>query len=279
MIKTWLLTGDTHGQNETRLGNIFRTHKPENPEETAVIILGDAGYNFFLNKTDNKHKKDTCHMWVYCVRGNHEARPEDLEFPVEYDENVCGEVYVDPINNKIRYFLDGGEYNIGGHSVLVIGGAYSVDKWWRLQRAGFTDRNSTDYPSPKACGWFPNEQLTPDEMVAITAKIRDKHYDLVLTHTCPIGWEPTDLFLNHVDQSSVDKSMEIWLDDIKSIFSWKIWCFGHYHADRCERFGVEQFFYRVETLDAIWNRWEDNKTFEEENQNGLPKSPMFYAEV
>ena len=28
------------------------------PEETAVIILGDAGINFYLNKTDKKNKRN-----------------------------------------------------------------------------------------------------------------------------------------------------------------------------------------------------------------------------
>ena len=55
MIKNWLVTGDTHGQVMTRLMNIGTTDYP--PEETALIILGDAGINFYLNKTDLKNKK------------------------------------------------------------------------------------------------------------------------------------------------------------------------------------------------------------------------------
>ena len=42
MIKRWIITGDTHGQVETRIGNIVRNKNIENCEETAVIILGDA---------------------------------------------------------------------------------------------------------------------------------------------------------------------------------------------------------------------------------------------
>ena len=46
MIKNWLVTGDTHGQVMTRLMSIGTTDYK--PEETALIILGDAGINFYL---------------------------------------------------------------------------------------------------------------------------------------------------------------------------------------------------------------------------------------
>ena len=51
------------------------------PAETALIILGDAGINFYLNKTDKKNKKiiNNTGYIIYCVRGNHEERPENIE--------------------------------------------------------------------------------------------------------------------------------------------------------------------------------------------------------
>ena len=55
-IKHWLITGDTHGLVVPRLENLGKTDYP--PEETAIIILGDAGLNFYLNKTDVKNKKN-----------------------------------------------------------------------------------------------------------------------------------------------------------------------------------------------------------------------------
>ena len=59
MIKHWIITGDTHGWVETRLGNIYRNMPECKPEETAVIILGDAGLNFWLNNSDKKHKRNS----------------------------------------------------------------------------------------------------------------------------------------------------------------------------------------------------------------------------
>lgn len=273
MISNFILTGDTHGASRvfTRLQNIF-LNTDLVPEETAVIILGDAGLNFWLNHGERSWKKKMQKEYpahIYCVRGNHEERPENLNFPLEYDENVCGDVYVDPDNELIRYFMDGGQYNINGHSVLVIGGAYSVDKHYRLMKCGMTEETNES----KLSGWFDDEQLTAFEQRDIDMSTYGKHFDFVLTHTCPISWEPRDLFLDFVDQSSVDKSMELWLDKVKDHISWNVWCFGHYHADRIERPFVEQFYNRYATLDYLWSYWNG----EEVEARVISKSPLYYA--
>ena len=57
-IKQFIVTGDCHGRVSERLDNIKRNMYIENPAEVAVIILGDAGLNFYLNKTDEKQKKN-----------------------------------------------------------------------------------------------------------------------------------------------------------------------------------------------------------------------------
>ena len=270
MITKWILTGDTHGQVDMRLGNIARNMEYEK-EQTAVIILGDAGVNFYCNKSEMK-KKAQLSKWgmrVYCVRGNPEERPENLDYEVAWDEDVQGNVYMDPDNANIRYFMDGGEYNINGHSVLTIGGAYSVDKYWRLQRAAAAGHSFS--------GWFASEQLTADEMKEIYTKVQGKEYDFVFTHTCPFSWEPTDLFLGCVDQTTVETDMEVWMDFLKDHIKFGVWCFGHFHADRVERPCVEQFYWDYEDMEVVWNRWHGQKTWN--NEWWLDKSPMFYSEL
>ena len=58
MIKNWIVTGDTHGGMSaiSRVGNIHRNMEDCVPEYTGIIILGDAGLNFYLNGTDKKYK-------------------------------------------------------------------------------------------------------------------------------------------------------------------------------------------------------------------------------
>ena len=279
MIQHLIFTGDTHGGMATisRIGNIQRNIPEYKPEETMVVILGDAGLNFWLNNTDKKFKKllNSMNYHIYCVRGNHEQRPELVKSMVLVnDENVDNVVYMEETFPNIRYFVDGKIYNLLGYKCLVIGGAYSIDKWYRLARAGYS-KNEAETADPKKCGWFKDECLTAAEMTAIMEKVKGESVDFVLSHTCPLSWEPTDLFLNGIDQSTVDKSMEVWLDELKDNIKWKYWLFGHYHADRIERPHVEQFYQEYEDVESIIARWDKyDKTGELDWY--LPKSPAFY---
>ena len=129
--------------------------------------------------------------------------------------------------------------------------------------------------NPKKTGWFANEQLTEEEMQLAEEYLKYKKVDFVFSHTCPYSWRPTDLFLNGIDQSKVDNTMEFWMDSLKDMFQWNIWCFGHYHADRLERPHVEQYYNDIESLDSIKQRWYEY----DENQYldwWLNKSPNFY---
>ena len=71
MINRWLITGDCHGDFSR-----FRNYSEEiqNDSNTAVIILGDAGLNFFLDERDAHIKNLLSKKYafsIYCVRGNH----------------------------------------------------------------------------------------------------------------------------------------------------------------------------------------------------------------
>lgn len=266
MIKHWLITGDTHGRTDQRLTNLDT--KIYTPDETAVIILGDAGFNFYFGVSDadkfHKRRVDNTGYKVYCVRGNHEDRPENVPgMTTVYDEEVHGYVFRESEHPNINYFLDGGEYTINNHSVLVIGGAYSVDKWYRI--GGKSQATWT--------GWFKDEQLTEDEMDQITEGVAGRTYDFVFTHTCPLDWQPVDLFLRGLDQSTVDNTMECWLNELKNKFTWGVWLFGHFHADRLERPHVEMFYRDIEDMDVIWDRWHGEK----ELDWWLQKSPNYEA--
>lgn len=259
MINYWLVTGDTHGQ----MGRFEYLQNKYNPNETAVIILGDAGCNYYKSKKDilTKESLEKTGFYFYLIRGNHEDRPENIKgiIPI-YDNEVSGEVFFKPSFPHIRYLKDGGIYNINNHRTLVIGGAYSIDKWYRLQM-GYM--------------WFPQEQLTKNEMIEIENKVDNQTFDFILTHTCPLSWEPIDLFIEGVDQSTVDKSMEIWLNKLKDKITWKIWLFGHYHADRLERPNVEMFYTKIENIEDIWDRWISKKEIDQ----SFIKSPNFNKSI
>ncbi len=261
---TYLITGDKHGNFSFLSNGSLNEYKPE---KTAIIVLGDFGCNFWLNKSEKRRKKEINDKGYtfYVVRGNHECRPQDLEdIEKVYDFNVHGFIYVEPDFPNIRYFKDYGDYVINGYYCYVIGGAYSVDKWYRLERTGMTEETNI----PTKSGWFANEQLTSDEMNSAEWEIdmilnTDKKFDFIFTHTCPQKFEPTDLFLSFIEQSKVDKSMEIWMDKIYEKIETNsinknvppIWCFGHFHADRIEAPYVEQYYNDIEDIDDLHRRW------------------------
>lgn len=237
------------------------------PSETAIIILGDVGFQYYKNKKDWKLKHDAAQFdyTLYCLRGNHEDRAENMKRPIYTIDNfVNGLVCYEEEFPNIRYFMDCvAEYEIMGKKVLCIPGAYSVDKWYQLQN---------NQP------WFAEEQLTEEEMKCAEEEFSGKYFDFVFSHTCPIDWEPTDLFLFRIDQSTVDKTMEVWMGKFKEKFLWKHWLFGHFHSDRIERPYVEQFYTEVEDLESIIARW-DKYTKTKELDWWLPRSPMFYMGV
>ena len=255
MIQRWIITGDTH-RVFTRFDHLDKT------PNTGIIILGDAGLNYTLDINDRNTKEALCRKYpydFYCVRGNHEARPEDVPtMELVYDEEVKGLVWMEEELPRIKYFTDWGFYEIDGLRTLVIGGAYSVDKWYRLQRGA---------------KWFANEQLTQAEMNACYMSTYGRQIDLVLSHTLPYNYLPTDMFLKSVNQSSVDNTMEEWLQKISQIMDWKIWLGGHFHTDRIQAPYVEIFYQEMELLQDIVNRW-NNYTQTKELDWWLPLSPQ-----
>ena len=91
MIKKWLIRGDTHGAVR------WIKHIPDideyKPEEVAIIILGDVSFNFYLDNRDNWRKTEINKYGyqIYCVRGNHEARPTAVkDIKTKFDDAVGG---------------------------------------------------------------------------------------------------------------------------------------------------------------------------------------------
>jgi len=49
------------------------------------------------------------------------------------------------------------------------------------------------------------------------------------------------MFLDFIDQSTVDRSTEEWLQKIENQLDYKEWYCGHWHTDKCD--GKVLFFY------------------------------------
>ncbi len=211
------ITGDNHG-DFTRINDFCEENKTTT-ENDIMVILGDAGLNFFLDERDFKRKNevDKIPITFFMVHGNHEERPYNVPGYAEKEWNG-GVVYVHPDFPNQLFAKDGEIYNLNDKSVIVIGGAYSVDKDYRLSRH---------------IPWFESEQPS-DEIKAYVESQLDKvnwKVDVVFSHTCPFNYMPIHLFLPFVDQSKVDNSTEDWLQTIEDKLNYRKWYFGHYHDD------------------------------------------------
>lgn len=205
------ITGDTHR-------DFYRLNSIEKNKDNVLIILGDVGINYFLNDEDEKLKKylNDMNIKLFCIQGNHEERPENIQSYKEIDM-FEGKVFIEDKYPNLLFAKNGEIYNIDGKTVLVIGGAYSIDKEYRL-----------------AYGhkWFKDEQLSDIEKKEILNKYKGKNIDIILSHTCPLKYEPKEVFMKGLDQSKIDKSMEIFLDKIEENIDYNKWYCGHYHTEK-----------------------------------------------
>ena len=220
----WVI-GDIHGSFKP-IRNFSQWNLNKQTEDDVMICLGDFGGNFFFDYRDEKFKEKLgkYHMTYFVIRGNHEQRPSlcAQDRPTAWHQELFFDNYVWVENDYpyIKYAMDcPSVYTINGYKTLVIPGAYSVDKYYRLA-VGNT--------------WFEQEQLTESEMEVGRILVSFyRQFDLILSHTCPIIYEPTDLFLGGIDQSMVDKTMERYLGEIENdLLPYKLWCWGHYHKTR-----------------------------------------------
>ncbi len=210
------ITGDTH-RDFDRIFDFCEEYCTQ--KDDILIILGDAGINYFLDERDAELKRQLSELPItlFCIHGNHEERPYEIDSYEETDWHG-GLVYVEQEFPNLIFAGDGEIYDFNGRSVLVIGGAYSVDKNYRI--ANHLPWFETEQPDDAA------KNYTENQLKKVNYRV-----DTVLTHTAPLKFEPTWAFLPTIDQSQVDKSTEIWLDSIEKKLSYEQWYFGHFHVD------------------------------------------------
>jgi len=211
------ITGDKHGCFES-IGIFCQTH--QTTTDDVLIILGDAGINFTGKKRDKAIKEDlsTLPITLFCIHGNHEMRPHHISSYREVEWND-GIVWQEEEYPNLLFAKDGEIYNLDGRKTIVLGGAYSVDKFYRLANH---------------LTWFEDEQ--PSEEIKKYAENQlikaDWDVDVVLSHTTPYSMTPTEMFIPGLDQSLVDNSTELWLDSVERRLHYQKWYAGHFHTDK-----------------------------------------------
>lgn len=226
------MTGDVHG-NIFRLGDIkYYCEKHQTTTDDWLICLGDVGLNYYGAKSKKeitlKNEAAKLPIKMFCIHGNHERRPSEEDGYIEIvmcgDCQICGHMLWNPDYPNQYFAIDGEIYEIQTPkrklNALVCGGAYSVDKYYRLQNGW---------------NWWVDEQ--PNELIKglVRMAVAENTIDIMLTHTCPLRFVPTELFIDGIDQSTVDQSTEEFFDEIYEQFPADhkpMWYFGHFHGDK-----------------------------------------------
>ena len=226
------ITGDIHGDYNRFLELEKFCHKHNLGRNDWIVCLGDVGLNYYGKDDPREWSIKTIAADIpanlFCIHGNHERRPsrKDGYKLRKICGDICGRVWYDQQYPNQYFAIDGEVYQILSGiemlNCLVCGGAYSVDKYYRLEW-GYN--------------WFPDEQPNEKIKKKVAQQVNDSNIDVVLSHTCPTRYVPTELFLSCVDQSTVDSSTEDFLDDILDILEEThigkpFWYFGHFHGNK-----------------------------------------------
>ena len=210
------ITGDKHGDYR----DVFDfCYKYKTDINDILIVLGDAGINYHLDEFDYilKNKLRELPINLFCIH----VVPGNISV-VDKTEKVKKFRLVDEakdIGQAICSAQDGEIYDFNNLKTLVIGGAYSIDKNYRILM-GYN--------------WYPSEQPSDEIKKRVRDVLREVNnkVDVIVSHTCPFKYLPYEAFISGVDQTKVDKSTEEFLDEIENNTKYTTWYCGHYHIDK-----------------------------------------------
>lgn len=174
-----LLVGDTHGDiGHCRL--VIDAAKEQGCDR--IFVLGDFGYwehteqgVWFLHKLDLY--ASNLGIAVYFLDGNHDKTSLILE---RYSEAKDPEGFL-LVRPTIHYAPRGHRWTWDGVRFIALGGAYSVDKDWRLAAEARRGK-------PESL-WFPEEEMSNNDMDTIILN-NSSRVDVMLAHDKPRGSSP-----------------------------------------------------------------------------------------
>lgn len=225
------VTGDIHGDMTDLADRV--EYIGSSTKDDLLIILGDCAffYSVFFDKPENDRARRkfaaALPVTILCLQGNHEQPFKEMA--ADKIRLLGGDGYH---ADGIYFAANGTTLNINGRTAHVVGGAYSVDKPWRLARGS---------------GWWENEELSEAELDSIYNNAKGKHFDFILTHTCPYNFLPREVFLPGIDQSQVSHCTEHALQKIHDETTFDHWYCGHFHTDKLDG-KVEFFYYDVKQI-------------------------------
>jgi len=217
-----LLAGDTHAD----IWHVQKLFEVAEADADVIVQLGDFGFwehtdagveyldhveelaasfEMGLLWLDGNHEN---HQWLRqqyqparvpgCKRAGHEQ-----DAPHEHLVNPDGTW---PIRDHIAYLPRGHRWTWQGVRFLAVGGAYSIDKKWRVP----------------GLSWWPEEELTDDD---VRRACRGGRTDVLLTHDAPLGAIPPGMRSIRASDANRQRVRQI-VDHTRPVVQFH----GHFHA-------------------------------------------------
>lgn len=244
-----LIIGDTHGNTDWVRYYVYPVAIVMDVD--AIIQLGDfgawehtSGGLDFMN--DVGHAAYEAGKPLYWLHGNHDKHSQTLR---QYKPDKRG---FRPCRDLVFYIPQGHAWQWEGVRMRSFGGAYSVDKDWRVRSD--RQRGREEYL------WFPEEEMTDDEMTRLLAK-DDGKKEIVFSHDKPYsskpGWNRKDIAACVPNQIRLERALRAHKPEY--------WFHGHLHY--FYRDTLRGFDYQSEVIgldpdgDAAEHQWQRTHTW------------------
>lgn len=211
-----LFAGDTHGDANHIRSLLQRAQKTESE---AVFVLGDFGIWDHSDQGAFTHDvskfSQLARIPVYFLPGNHDNYDLLEKWEKENERDEDGFVQVLP---NVLYSPRGHRWEWGGAKFMSLGGAYSVDKGWRVEdnrkllrtarmRAEMGLSLNAKHRYVLRTGqyyWWEQEEITDSEL---EYALRPGAVDVLLTHDKPRasvpGWNRKDILECRPNQDKI----------------------------------------------------------------------------
>lgn len=210
------VTGDTHGNQYKWVEQIAPILKAGD----ILIVCGDYGVGFWNGRYWSEETffdfLSEQNYYILFVDGNHENFDKLYSYPVE---KWCGGK-VHKIRHNVIHLMRGEVFHIEGHSIFVMGGGYSIDKYRRIE----------------GISWWPQEMPSNEEYQAAISNLEriNNCVDYILTHTAPsetVYYLSTLRNLGIKNDVTEELQLTSFLDEIYRNTTYQHWYFGHFHID------------------------------------------------
>jgi len=242
-----LISGDFHNNDDRELSLInknalIQKYQQEKYDEIKYhIILGDAGFLWPGSEryeSINYYSLSFRPFPILCVIGNHDpvlGRKDLKEIDIGIGEKVIVVRKKDPF---IAYLKRGKVYNIENKKFLVLGGALSIDKEFRIPGRS----------------WWEEEYWSEKEKKDVLFMLKkENHFDYVLAHTGPSRINERIKSPNRaIKFPMIFDKVAALNEKIDSKITCKQWFCGHLHVDNyyyCQNLNRGyQYLYRKTAL-------------------------------